>query len=1020
MDADDQRMDEDGAIMDDDFHLISDEFLTTDEDEITMDDEYQPSDEDNEIIDEYYPRIDEEEDEELYHYLHRRNSDSDNSFSSQYDSNNKSTKCWKSINVNQVEDEGRTALRLAAQNGHCNVISLLVSVNARVNTSDNSGYAPLHVAARNGHANAVSLLLSAKAKVNKAVKTPLIDIDDEDMKDVLQNFGATPLHLAARNGHSKVVELLISAEANVNIAGKVFDETYKVYDDKSPLHLAAENGHKDVVDVLILAKANVNQQDHTSKTPLHQAAHNGHHEITLKLLSAGAEISHTDVDKKTPLHLAAMNGHQDIVWTLITRGAGVNEADIEYKIPLHWAAAKGHANVVSILISQGANVHYLDNYIKTPLHYAAESGNVDVVSLLISAGSNVHQASGQDEKTPLHYAAESGKKDIVSLLISNGAVANQADKNGWTPLYYAAYNGHQDILPGYLPIFYELPTLIDPEKDALRKEIFSLPVWNVTVDPVGDNANVVDAQPMESNENLALRFHGNSPEVIANIAKCLLDLYVPKNCVNLILPMAGLAIELRAETIKYCELNAPADEEYLQCVVGPLQEKALNLTYPIAIIFEIVSHDQGWANDAPNLNGTYHGCWSWFDGQIGDTNESERFRVISNFRANSEFRRHIRCITDPLILRELKIGVAVKLYLRAAFLGWANYVKYARISILYASGHLYNESDISNFLILAFWSKQNAKMKTGILKGVLERRVFNLNCETYCHNASRPEDNIKERRISALRRQSVVVVPHALKCICASNYRKSTSEKCPMHSIEYVTTLPIDRPKLACIPPEANIKSIPPFTVGEEVIVLGSLPPRSPLMKGMEKSRGRIIRDDTYMKDGTFSIQTNDGVIYDGISSMRLESTTKSEIVPEYVDKLIHKMGRVGASLNVCELSIATPTELTQDQLGKMLEQYSKLIALKYLTPINMAIVFSRRSSILTALGRYQEALNDAESAIQYHPNLAKAYFRQGIALASLNKYAEATIAFRYGLKIDASSTHLRHALDITMNHIKN
>ncbi|KDO24246.1 hypothetical protein SPRG_09882 [Saprolegnia parasitica CBS 223.65] len=165
-------------------------------------------------------------------------------------------------------------------------------------------------------------------------------------------------------------------------------------------------------------------------------------------------------------------------------------------------------------------------------------------------------------------------------------------------------------------------------------------------------------------------------------------------------------------------------------------------------------------------------------------------------------------------------------------------------------------------------------------------------------------DPAAPRRL-ALRRQSSVTVPHAIKCLCSKRLvaKGADVSLCPMHAIDYMADLPMDRPKLACIPPEANIKSLPPFVVGEQVVLLGgvpssssSSPPKSPLKKllGFEhwRSTVRIASDAAYCTDGTFSIQTADGSIYDGISSMRLESTTKAatDVTPRYVDKLILKL----------------------------------------------------------------------------------------------------------------------------------
>ncbi|OQR83306.1 hypothetical protein ACHHYP_14863 [Achlya hypogyna] len=286
-------------------------------------------------------------------------------------------------------------------------------------------------------------------------------------------------------------------------------------------------------------------------------------------------------------------------------------------------------------------------------------------------------------------------------------------------------------------------------------------------------------------------------------------------------------------------------------------------------------------------------------------------------------------------------------------------------------------------------------------------------------------------RFLGLRRQSIVVVPHAIKCLCSRRIAVkggADTSLCPMHALDYISELPIDRPKLACIPPAASIKSLPPFVVGEDVVLLGGLPevaspPKSPLRKShpFEQLRARvtIVSDDTYGTDGTFSVRSTDGVVYHGISSMRLESLNKgpADVTPRFVDKLILKMGRNGAELNVRELSIAPSTELPLQQLDTMLQQYSKLIRLKYLSPVNMATVLARRSSLYAALGQYDASLADANAAITLEPSLTNGYYRKGVALASLGEFPDACVAFRQGLGIDGSCVHLRHALQVAMQN---
>ncbi|MTI12068.1 ankyrin repeat domain-containing protein, partial [Sansalvadorimonas verongulae] len=102
----------------------------------------------------------------------------------------------------------------AAQNGHAEVVQMLVNAGAKINRTWDSA-TPLFQAAQNGHAEVVEILVNAGAELNKTWN------------------GATPLYQAAQNGHAKVVQILVKAGV----------ELHKTWKDAAPLFIAAQNGH---------------------------------------------------------------------------------------------------------------------------------------------------------------------------------------------------------------------------------------------------------------------------------------------------------------------------------------------------------------------------------------------------------------------------------------------------------------------------------------------------------------------------------------------------------------------------------------------------------------------------------------------------------------------------------------------------------------------------------------------------------------------------------------------------------
>lgn len=321
-----------------------------------------------------------------------------------------------------------TPLHWAAYFGVTTIVRLLLnsSEDSRINAKDIPyGKTALSYAAENGHKEIVEVLISTKAVV-------VDSLDDE---------GRTPLSYAAARGHEGIVQTLINTE------GVTIDLPDKY--GQTPLSHAAGEGHGGIVQTLINTKGvTVNSADKDGWTPLCHAAAEGHEQIVHILIGTeGVAVNPSNKYGRTPLSYAAANCHEGVVQILLsTKGVDVDSKDNKERTPLSWAAGAGswgdnplaHApSVVQLLLEQSnINPDSKDNKGHTPLSYAAEIGNVAVVQLLLKQNVNINSMDTTGQ-TALSYATKAHPTysdphikencgEVMQLLLEHGASNIQA------------------------------------------------------------------------------------------------------------------------------------------------------------------------------------------------------------------------------------------------------------------------------------------------------------------------------------------------------------------------------------------------------------------------------------------------------------------------------------------------------------------------------------------------------------------------------------------------------------------
>ncbi|BFI16990.1 hypothetical protein MPTK1_6g02170 [Marchantia polymorpha subsp. ruderalis] len=357
-------------------------------------------------------------------------------------------------------DCGKTALMLASQSGHHDVVKSLLEHKASVMMTSEAGLNCLHYAARSGHFEVSKLILEACPEIiNDGTMRTKITADLE--YDVSNE---TPLMLACLYGHEDVVKLLLEHKADV----MVYSES-----GRNCLHYAARWGHSEVSSLLIqefpqlrdstirgAAKCPPND---CGKTALMLASQSGHHDVVKSLLEHKASVMMTSEAGLNCLHYAARSGHFEVSKLILEacpeiinygtiRSKGSD--DLEYMdsnlTPLMLACRDGHERIVELLLKHKADVRMRTELGWNCLHYAGRCGHFEVSRLIIKACAEMINDRTENGnlgggRTTLMLACENGHEDVVKLLLEHKADVMIFSDYGWNCFHHAAERGHSEV-----------------------------------------------------------------------------------------------------------------------------------------------------------------------------------------------------------------------------------------------------------------------------------------------------------------------------------------------------------------------------------------------------------------------------------------------------------------------------------------------------------------------------------------------------------------------------------------------
>ncbi|XP_037134139.1 ankyrin repeat and SOCS box protein 3 isoform X1 [Syngnathus acus] len=272
--------------------------------------------------------------------------------------------------VNSSTHEGETACFLAARGGHVGAVRRLLKSKAKIDQLTNDLSCPLYAAVDNGHIEVVRLLMDKGAELNRshtatcwtclhlAVYRDHVDIVRMLVQsaelEVRDDYNMTPLFLAAKHGRQQCLEILIHAGADVNAQAS---------DMASPLMLASQQGHESCVELLLEhnANANLNCSYDWPQLPIHAAAQFGHLGILRRLLPVTIRQCDRGEGLVSPLYLAIQGGQAACVALLLDQGFSPDAQSRLHSMgphsPLSLAFHSGYSDISGMLLAAGAALH---------------------------------------------------------------------------------------------------------------------------------------------------------------------------------------------------------------------------------------------------------------------------------------------------------------------------------------------------------------------------------------------------------------------------------------------------------------------------------------------------------------------------------------------------------------------------------------------------------------------------------------------------------------------------------------
>ncbi|XP_029055599.1 transient receptor potential cation channel protein painless [Osmia bicornis bicornis] len=348
------------------------------------------------------------------------------------------------INYPYPNRSDETCLDIACKNGLPEFVRFLLEKGAKVNTINEAhNRGPIHFATENGHVQVLAVLL-----------------DEPTLNPNLEAGQQTALHMAVKKNDLNCAEVLLEKGASPNIPNNK---------GLTALHMAAMKGQKDMVN-LILQKSKHgldldNYKDYNNQTtrdvlqkkftdiPLPAVQNRGVNVHDLKYyLNANDEANfikslklvQDDVVNNVAedlIEMAVQRNFKDTVAALLKRTKG-NGCSLEKSANI--AIQQGLPNILRQILNMDTEIdkNFLLLNACVELGIPGNEGSdsmsnrIECLKIILERGDDVVDVRCADSKgnTPLHYAARANCREAVTLLLEKGSYIGQMNNFGVPPV----------------------------------------------------------------------------------------------------------------------------------------------------------------------------------------------------------------------------------------------------------------------------------------------------------------------------------------------------------------------------------------------------------------------------------------------------------------------------------------------------------------------------------------------------------------------------------------------------------